>query len=333
MMSTVFGQIRPEFGSSFGRAAVGSFGERLQRERANRKVSLEEIATATKIGTRNLRALETEDFDDLPGGIFNRGFVRSYARYLGLDEEQTVAEYLAADGSRHDGSLPFTSADIERSPINVAAWTRVALFVIVLAGAAYAAVAYSDEITGLWKRLLALRHITVKVSEAVDPAPAPARAVPPPPPEFAAVSDTAATITPVSMTLTQSPTDPRPTQSPAQERSMEPDPKLALPRSEERLPTPARTGMSANPTTSEQFTVHVRARQDAWLSINADGRKLMEGTLSAAGERSFRAAHNLVFVTGNAGGVEISFNGKLLPTVGGERQPKKLLFTEEGLQR
>src|SRR6266513_3150229 len=97
MMSTVLGQIRPEFGSSFGRAAVGSFGERLQRERANRKVSLEEIATATKIGTRNLRALETEDFDDLPGGIFNRGFVRSYARYLGLDEEQTVAEYLAAE--------------------------------------------------------------------------------------------------------------------------------------------------------------------------------------------------------------------------------------------
>ena len=114
---------------------------------------------------------------------------------------------------------------------------------------------------------------------------------------------------------------------------MESDLKPAAPKSEERLSTPARGGMSANPTTSEQFTVHVRARQDAWLSINADGRKLMEGTLSAAGERSFRAAHNMVFVTGNAGGVEISFNGKLLPTLGGERQPKKLLFTEEGLQR
>ena len=59
-----------------------------------RGISLEEIAEATKIGTRSLRALEEQDFDKLPGGIFNKGFVRAYARYLGLDEEQAVADYL-----------------------------------------------------------------------------------------------------------------------------------------------------------------------------------------------------------------------------------------------
>jgi cytoskeleton protein RodZ len=75
---------------------VGSFGERLQREREMRGITLEEIAEATKIGTRSLRALEQQDFDKLPGGIFNKGFVRAYARYLGLDEEQAVADYLAA---------------------------------------------------------------------------------------------------------------------------------------------------------------------------------------------------------------------------------------------
>ena len=75
---------------------MGSFGDRLQREREMRGITLEEIAEATKIGTRSLRALEEQDFDKLPGGIFNKGFVRAYARYLGLDEEQAVADYLAA---------------------------------------------------------------------------------------------------------------------------------------------------------------------------------------------------------------------------------------------
>ena len=314
---------------------MGSFGERLQRERVTRKISLEEIATATKIGTRNLRALETEDFDDLPGGIFNRGFVRSYARYLGMDEELTVAEYLAAEGARRDGSLPFTSEDIERRPVNVAAWTRFVLIVLVLAGAAYAAVTYADEITRVWKRLIALRHITVKVSEATDQAPAPTLAVAPASAEpVAAVDDTAAAISPVSMAVSQSSNDPMPKQLSAQadstESTLNPE---AAPKTEEPVEHGLPAVATAKLQAAGQFTVHVRARQDTWLSINADGRKLMEGTLSASGERSFRAANNLVFVTGNAGGVEISFNGKLLPTLGAERQPKKILFTEAGLRQ
>jgi cytoskeleton protein RodZ len=73
--------------------AKGNFGERLKRERELREVSLEEITTATRIGPHFLEALENEDWSKLPGGIFNRGFVRSIARYLGLDEEAFLAEY------------------------------------------------------------------------------------------------------------------------------------------------------------------------------------------------------------------------------------------------
>jgi len=54
---------------------------------------MEEITMATRIGPRFLEALENEDWDKLPGGVFNRGFVRSIARYLGLDEEAFLAEY------------------------------------------------------------------------------------------------------------------------------------------------------------------------------------------------------------------------------------------------
>jgi cytoskeleton protein RodZ len=73
--------------------ARGTFGERLKRERELREVPMEEITMATRIGPRFLEALENEDWDKLPGGVFNRGFVRSIARYLGLDEEAFLAEY------------------------------------------------------------------------------------------------------------------------------------------------------------------------------------------------------------------------------------------------
>jgi cytoskeleton protein RodZ len=73
--------------------ARGTFGERLKRERELREVTLEEITSATRIGPRFLDALENEEWTALPGGVFNRGFVRSIARYLGLDEEAFLAEY------------------------------------------------------------------------------------------------------------------------------------------------------------------------------------------------------------------------------------------------
>src|SRR5260370_31550464 len=72
------------------------FGEHLKREREMRGVSLDEICAATRISTRFLQAMESEEWERLPGGVFNRGFVRAVARYLGLDEEGTVAEYVMA---------------------------------------------------------------------------------------------------------------------------------------------------------------------------------------------------------------------------------------------
>jgi cytoskeletal protein RodZ len=84
---------------SSAKSATTSFGERLKRERELRGVKLEEIAESTKIGKRNLVALEEEHFDQLPGGIFNKGFVRAYAKYLGLDEEQAVNDFMAASAN------------------------------------------------------------------------------------------------------------------------------------------------------------------------------------------------------------------------------------------
>src|SRR6202795_5326101 len=81
---------RIEIGSR--RMAKGNFGERLKREREMREVSLAEVTSGTRIGQRFLEALENEEWDKLPGGIFSRGFVRSIARYLGLNEEDFLAK-------------------------------------------------------------------------------------------------------------------------------------------------------------------------------------------------------------------------------------------------
>jgi cytoskeletal protein RodZ len=86
---------------------AGSFGELLKRERELREISLDEITLATRIAPRFLQALENEDWDKLPGGAFNRGFVRAIARYLGLDEERFLSEYDLA----HTAPAPLPSRE------------------------------------------------------------------------------------------------------------------------------------------------------------------------------------------------------------------------------
>ncbi len=71
-----------------------SFGEELKRERELRDISLKEIAEATKISIRFLEALEENNFEILPGGVFNRGFIRAYSRFIGVDGDEMVNAYL-----------------------------------------------------------------------------------------------------------------------------------------------------------------------------------------------------------------------------------------------
>ncbi len=69
------------------------FGEELRRERELRDVSREQLASATKVSMRHIAALETGRYEQLPGGVFSRGFVRVIALHLGLDADRTVAAF------------------------------------------------------------------------------------------------------------------------------------------------------------------------------------------------------------------------------------------------
>lgn len=78
-----------------GQASTTTVGARLREAREKRGVSLRQIAERTRISVMALEALERNDIKRLPGGIFTRAFVRSYAAEVGLDPGQTVQEFLA----------------------------------------------------------------------------------------------------------------------------------------------------------------------------------------------------------------------------------------------
>lgn len=80
--------------------SMDHFGEALRCERQRRSVSLEDISQTTKVTVRSLQALESDAFDQLPGGILSKGIVRSYVRFLGLDESEWVARFLDASGQK-----------------------------------------------------------------------------------------------------------------------------------------------------------------------------------------------------------------------------------------
>jgi cytoskeleton protein RodZ len=129
--------------------ARGNFGERLKRERELREVSPNEVVVATRISLRFLEALENEDWEKLPGGIFNRGFVRAIARYLGLDEENLLAEYDLARGDQ--------SADAVRTENRIPSPPKWATAALVLGALLVIAALVVAGVYG-WRRYSAHRR-------------------------------------------------------------------------------------------------------------------------------------------------------------------------------
>jgi cytoskeleton protein RodZ len=275
---------------------VESFGARLKREREQQKVTLEDIALSTKIGTRFLRALEEEHFDQLPGGIFNKGFVRAYARHLGMDEGQAISDYLAASGTGQPEKKPEEVREVREVEVRpedtseVAARIPWGIFAIVLLLVALGFAAW-----GFLSREKSVRP-------AVAPPLPAATKTPPAAPPKTEVRKTASA-EPSTAPVAASP-------KPAEAATVPPGP----------VPTPG------------AFVVLVTAREDSWLTITADGKQVMRDTLTAPAAKSVEAVKEIVIRAGNVGALEFSFNGKKVPVRGDFDEVKTLVFDPNGLQ-
>lgn len=179
--------------------ARGNFGERLKRERELREVPLEEITLATRIGSRFLEALENEEWDKLPGGVFNRGFVRSIARYLGLDEEAFLAEYDLAYGAHAELLAQKQAQKIEDRIPPTPAWIPITLvlgLLLLLTGIVFGGIS-------AWRKFVKHRVASPSASPAV---PVPAAAINPDAPPTAATT-TPSLVTPALSSAVESPLD------------------------------------------------------------------------------------------------------------------------------
>ena len=88
-----------------------NFGASFKKARESKGVSLEKIAAETRISTRFLLAIENEEFHLLPGGIFNRGFVRTFAERVGLDQDHAVADYERLAEVREPNEVPIAATE------------------------------------------------------------------------------------------------------------------------------------------------------------------------------------------------------------------------------
>jgi cytoskeletal protein RodZ len=122
--------------------ADGSLGEQLRRTREARGVSLREISEQTRITMRHLEAIEADDYKNLPGGIFNKSFIKAYARQIHFDERRALELYArtlrergeteedAATSPRR--SQVYTDGDTARSPLVTAMLSALILGITVL---------------------------------------------------------------------------------------------------------------------------------------------------------------------------------------------------------
>ncbi|MGA9526510.1 MAG: RodZ domain-containing protein [Terriglobales bacterium] len=298
-----------------------SFGEKLKLEREKRKITLEQISSSTKIGTRLLQALEDEKFNQLPGGIFNKGFVRAYARTLGLDEDQIIADYLEASGeappprvdlprenrdsAQQQNTHPHSARETENGRLEIRAeiashqlpWGVFAVILLIIA-----------LCLSLWthrrREQERLSHQTQTSQRLASPGSgqsAPGLNSP----------GSAPAASPVSESATNSPAalgSAPPASSPAVSTADKP----AGASSSQQEPNTA----PATPASGE-FVLAIRARDESWLAVTVDDKPIAVQTLESGDERTFHGHQHIVIKAGNAGALDFRLNGKELP-VGGD---------------
>jgi len=289
---------------------MGSFGENLRREREMRGISLDEIASSTKISIRFLQAMENDEFASLPGGIFRRSFIRSYAKYLGLDEEQVIAEYqmTAQPKDVEISRLMFSSSYGPRPE-------RRSFFLPVLLAVAMVAGAY------------ALFHYAHRPEES--PA-----APPSGPPAETQTPQERSSPAPASDRGQTMGASAAPAESPSGSASLNTagGSDAAQKQTSPGVSQSHQPGSAPGAAVNSDMVLQVAATQRVWVSVDADGKTALQRTLNPQDIRTIKARDHFDFMTGNAQGVVLTLNGEPLKPLGREGEVKKVHLTRSDVK-
>lgn len=299
------------------------FGEHLKREREMRGVSLEEISAATRISVRFLEALENEQWERLPGGIFNRGFIRSVARFLGMDEENLVAEYAMETHERPEIAV-WTKEPVRKRTNWTAIGGAIAVAILVIAGVWYVHHRYGAEISAwhqehpVFKTLVTrFRHSKTPSSSssantsagaAANTQATPQQAVAPPP-----TAQTTPNVAP-----------------PANSQANSAAPNTASAKNSATTSPALPTGNPAAPP--GQMELKVEAGETSTVSVLADGKVVFSGTLEAQRTLTLHAKTSFTVSSSKSNAVLLELNGHTVAPLGPPGEPGKITLTRDNLK-
>ena len=247
-------------------------GERLREARERQKVSLHAIAEKTNISVRALEAIEKGQFGKLPGGIFTRGFIRSYAAQVGIDPDAAVAQFLSDEpGAREESDDGGTR---EREGLGLLAIVAGGLIVVALT------LALIYFFAPDWLRLGGGAPASVKEATVPESSPATTQA---------AVTD--------SVPAPPVPTAAAPTDAP-------PAPMATPPV------TPAAQVPPAQETPKAPLHLVVAPTGRCWVQVSADGQMRVARELNVGERVTVEAAERLHIVVGDAGAFAYELNGR-----------------------
>lgn len=303
------------------------FGEHLKREREMRGVSLEEISAATRISVRFLEALEAEQWERLPGGIFNRGFIRSVARFLGLDEEGLVAEYALETRERPEIAV-WTKEPVRKRPNWAAISSAIVIVILFVASAWHVNQRYGPAISAwhqnhpIFKTMLAPFH-HAKASPPSDSSSAAAAAAVPKKP--AQQTNTA----PQAGAQTQT--------KGAQGANSAATKPIAAPPAATALASGSAAvsaaGLAAGKSVAPNAVMElkVEAGETSNVTVRADGKVVFSGKLEAQRSLTLHAEKSFTVSSSKSNAVLLELDGHTVPPLGPPGEPGKITLTRDSL--
>jgi cytoskeleton protein RodZ len=312
---------------------MSSIGESLRRERRRRNLELDQISHELRISTRFLEAIEDEQFEKLPAGVFAKSFVRQYARYLGLDEDELAGEVqrvLEPPPPVEDAAAPRLAPIADIHVPRVDQWQTVsdsprfdwsswlpslALVVVVML--------VCSGVYSFWQR--GRRQVSAQIPPPpVAAAPPAVVAVPPatapPEPEAAPPAEAQPPESAPPKAVAQAPAASSPPVA-------KPAPRT---ESADRAPDTTKQDAPRPSKSNAAVRIELTADEPVWVLARAGGKYLFSGTLEPKQTRSVESNSPLLLRLGNAGGVNITLNGKPLGAVGPKGQVRDVEFTSGG---